>query len=576
MFLLKRKSSSKHNRASSWGSLLDRPKMSTPPAPVPEIPRLDKEPPCIPELGLLGRRNSLGELGAKETLSEESSSPPRSSTPAAPRPSTPARPSTPTMAARASPRPSTPTARPCTPARTGSSEKTPLSTPHYQKVRPAESPPSSRHLSSPPPRRSSPPSRPSSRAAALRKSLLPPRKASRITSSPLPETPQRFKDSISAPTPVPGWTPKVASTDLFNSSSPPSSRRPSLPKAEEVVRPPDRKPDKPARAESSTLPAPTSRRPPPPSYDCPDLSRPRTPRQSIDEYRLPSASPTDFQRTMERLSLSAVGSRHSIGYGFIPYLPISESPLPMTPPMTPPREPSPPTRMFTPPTRMATPPSRAISPPIQVTPPRGSPPLIRSYVPLPLELQATGVSYNEPITRYATPLSVPELPLPQTAEVLTRSTSTGSSGSGVPSLSSSLNSGSESDEDLPPLHRPSLAALERDSSDEELPPFNALLLLHNDKPGRKPVPRESMWRRASVAGAPPVPPRRRSETWRLELLRIVRGFDDVATAKEERDVVRKVGDPGLGEREALNVVRMFVDEIHARVRLGERYIGIGL
>lgn len=192
------------------------------------------------------------------------------------------------------------------------------------------------------------------------------------------------------------------------------------------------------------------------------------------------------------------------------------------------------------------------------------------------------MSYNEPITRYATPLSVPEMPLPQTAEVLTRSTSTGSSGSsgsGVPSLSSSLNS-SELDEDLPPLHQPSLAALERSTSDTsdtdpELPPFNALLMLHNDKPGRKPVPRETLWRRASVAGAPPVPPRRRSEGWRFELLRIVRGFDDVATAKEERDVVRKVGDPGLGEREALNVVRMFVDEIHARVRLGERCRGLG-
>ncbi|EKD01596.1 hypothetical protein A1Q2_04157 [Trichosporon asahii var. asahii CBS 8904] len=544
MFLLKRRSSSKHHRASSWGSLLDRPKI--PPAPVPEIPtsRLDKEPPCIPELGLLARRNSISG-GAEETLTDETQSaesvtPPRASTPA-PRPSTPARAS--------SPRPSTPMAtpksapRPCTPARTPSGEKSSApSTPHYQKARPSTAEPTpERRMSSPPPRKSSPPSR----AAALRKSLLPARKASKMA---MPETPKRFKDSISAPTPVPGRTPSMPSIDIGAAASlgsSPPSRRPSIPKSDEEVKPPDR-PDRPPTpgCEATT----TTRRPPAPSYSSDSLRS--------NEYRLPSASPSDFQRTMERLSLSAIGSRHSVGYGFVPYLPLSESPAPMTPP-----------RVASPPV-IATPPARATSPPP-----------IRSYVPLPLEPQATGVSYNEPITRYATPLSVPELPLPQTAEVLTRSTSTGSSGSGVPSLSSSFNSCSESDEDLPPLHRPSLAALEADADtdiDPELPPFNALLLLHNDKPGRKPVPRETLWRHASVAGAPPVPPRRRSEGWRLELLRIVRGFDDVATAKEERDVVRKVGDPGLGEREALNVVRMFVDEIHARVRLGERCRGFGL
>lgn len=261
---------------------------------------------------------------------------------------------------------------------------------------------------------------------------------------------------------------------------------------------------------------------------------------------------------MERLSLSAVGSRHSTA--FTPYPPYPAVPEDEAPP----------------PFRDVRSLSRASSPP----PPRKSAPPIRRFVPAPpapLEPQDTGVSYNDPITRYATPLSVPELPLPQEAQVLTRSPSAGSSGSagsGVPSLSSSMNSGSESEEDLPPLHRPTFAALERATSDTSVLdpelPFNALLLLHGDKPGRKPVPREDgLWRRASVAGAPPVPPRRsRRETWRGELLRIVRGFDELASAREERDAVRKVGDPALGEREALNVVRMFMDEIHARARLG--------
>lgn len=235
-------------------------------------------------------------------------------------------------------------------------------------------------------------------------------------------------------------------------------------------------------------------------------------------------------------------------------------------------------------------------------PPPTSFPVIRSHPPLlpaaPIGTSGAsafstdsvvGVSYQARTTLYANPRPAPPIPSARSAEALTRSTSAGSSdsatsansagsrASGVPSLSSSLDSGlsaSDSDSELEDLvpRRSISSAIDADL------PFNTLLLMHPPKPGRKPVPRavrsldsevSGLHRRMSVAGAPPVPPRRR-EVWRSDLLRIVRGFDELATAREERDAVRKVGDPGLGEREALNVVRMFVDEIHARARLGER------
>lgn len=71
-------------------------------------------------------------------------------------------------------------------------------------------------------------------------------------------------------------------------------------------------------------------------------------------------------------------------------------------------------------------------------------------------------------------------------------------------------------------------------------------------------------RRTMIAGAPPVPARR--QQWRGEYLQLVRGFGPLVVPGEERDVSRKIGNMALGEREALNVARMYMDEIHARAR----------